>query len=439
MKNLWRWELVTNSLLNTAYFHQLASYDRLVIGYSGGLDSTVLLHLLSTQPQLHSKIVAVHINHGLSTNAPSWQLHCQKICQQLDIPLMAQQIDFNKEANIEDAARHARYAVFKTLIGKNECLILAHHLNDQAETLLLHLMRGAGVNGLAAMVPAKPFAQGELLRPLLHYSRRELEVYAHDHGLQWIDDESNENIDFSRNFLRHDIIPLLASRWPKVVNNLARSSEHCQQALANLEDLALIDCPSLANNSPYLTIDSLMVLNRARLTNVLRLWFKKNGVKLPSTLTLNCIITEVIQAREDTSPQVSWQDNCVRRYQKTLYLLKNSLPEIEKTLVWDSFPEPLDLPLGLGSLHATLGEQGLFIPANSVIEIGFRQGGESFRWHGQNKELKKLFQEWRIPPWLRQHVPLVYINQQLACVVGYAISDLFYSSLPNEVFQISLV
>ncbi|WP_198333096.1 tRNA lysidine(34) synthetase TilS [Legionella clemsonensis] len=429
---------MTKGLLDTAFLNCLLRYNHLFIGYSGGLDSTVLLHSLSTNPQLSSKLTAVHVNHGLSPNAQQWQQHCQEFCSKLGIPFIVRQVDFKRDANIEEAARRARYTVFSNLIDNKDCLILGHHLNDQAETLLLHLLRGTGIDGLAGMSSKKRFSRGELLRPFLSVSRAILEEYASAHQLQWINDESNENIAFSRNFLRHQVIPVLASRWPQVVNNLVRTSKHCRQAQENLDDLAKIDCPDLEKTSTHLSLESLFTLNQTRLANVLRVWLKGNQVKLPPTVTFERLISEVIQAKPDANPEVSWEDNCVRRYQNTLYLVREVSGPLSP-VSWTSFPEPLDLGPDLGTLQAHITSKGLAVPPKSTIEVRFRQGGETLNWHGQTKTLKKLFQEWQVPPWLRNRIPLVYINQQLACVVGYAVSDQFYKTKAKLAYEIVII
>lgn len=461
MRNSWQWGPVTKSLLDAVrstpvisshqddgqdmmqevevitgtILRKLGQYNRVFVGFSGGLDSTVLLHSLARQPLLINKLIAVHINHCLSVNAPAWQSHCQQFCNEWHIPLVIKQVEFEQQANIEDEARKARYQVFELLVEADDCLILGHHLNDQAETLLLQLLRGAGIDGLAAMAPIRKFSQGWLLRPFLQHSRQLLEVYAQLHQLQWIDDESNQDIFFSRNYLRHQIMPLLCSRWPAVVNNLARTTKHCQQAQANLDDLAKIDCPALTQNSLILSIVPLIALSTARISNILRFWFKSNKVRLPSAVIFNRLISEVIQARNDANPQVSWGDICVRRYQQTLYLLKSKQNLVSASLNWSFFPQSLDLE-GRGFLHAKQANKGIVFPPQSRIEVRFRQGGELFNWHGQTKQLKKLFQEWRVPPWLRDCIPLLYINAQLASVVGYAVSDLFYQEDSLNAYQL---
>ncbi|HHF7346209.1 TPA: tRNA lysidine(34) synthetase TilS [Legionella feeleii] len=426
---------MTQSLLTIDWLTQLERYHRIFVGFSGGLDSTVLLQRLAIEPALFPKLTAVHVNHGLSPNALVWQAHCQQFCATLKIPLIIKSVDFARQSNIEEMARKARYQVFAQLLEKSDCLVLGHHLNDQAETLLLQLFRGAGIEGLSAMAVEKEFMQGNLLRPFLHHTRQTLENYARLNQLQWIDDESNQDISFSRNYIRHQVLPLLSARWPGIVNSLARTSTHCQQAQANLDDLARIDCPALVQAGSQLVISTFSHLSQARITNILRLWFKANQVRLPNTVTFNRLINEVIHARPDANPQISWDDVSVRRYQETLYLLKRQVKPSLLAITWTSFPKPLDLGES-GVLFASVNDKGLIVPPHSKIEIRFRQGGELFHWHGQSKQLKKLLQEWQIPPWLRGQIPLVFINGELAAVIGYAISDSFYGTTPAPAYEL---
>ncbi len=425
---------MTDPLLNRYWLNQLVSYDKLLVGFSGGLDSTVLLHILSLQPELHCKISAVHIHHGLSTNASVWQSHCQQFCAEHEIPIIVRQVEFARGANIEENARMARYQEFAALLADHDCLLLAHHRDDQAETLLLQLFRGAGLNGLSAMLPSKPFARGNVVRPLLDYSRKMLEDYAKLHKLAWIEDESNQDCTFSRNYLRHEIVPLLQEKWPGVVNSLVRSASHCQQALRNLEALALIDCAELAERNDTLSLLPLQTLTRDRLSNVLRLWLKNNQVRLPSTTIFNCLIDEVMAATMDAQPCVQWGTVRVTRYQQKLYLLKNEIC-LPVTVEWSNFPERIFIE-GLGFLQATAVDKGLRVPAGIDVQVRFREGGELFNWHGQTKQLKKLLQQWQVPPWQRDSIPLIYIDNCLAAIVGFAISDDYYSNEPAQVYSI---
>jgi tRNA(Ile)-lysidine synthase len=233
------------------------------------------------------------------------------------------------------------------------------------------------------------------------------------------------------------VIPMLRLRWPKVVNNLVRTSGHCRQAQANLDDLAKMDCPALRQRSPVLPIAALHPLDSARISNVLRLWFKNNKLSLPSTAICKRLIDEVIAASEDADPQVTWNNICVRRYQQALYLMQNETKPLPDRLLWCFFPDPIHLE-GIGDLQAKKEANGLVFPPQGQIEIRFRQGGELFNWHGQTKQLKKLFQQWGIPPWLRGRIPLLYVNTQLAAVIGYAMSDRYYRENSANAYQLSL-
>lgn len=413
---------MTELLFDLAWLNRLQSYKQLVVGFSGGLDSTVLLHWCASIPALKSRLLAVHVNHGLSSNALSWQIHCERWCAQLQIPFVTHAVEFNRDANIEEGARTARYALFQDLVPKDGCLLLGHHKDDQAETLLLNLFRGAGVDGLAAMPEIASFGLGVVARPLLSCFQVQLSHYAQCHQLQWIEDESNEDSYYSRNYLRHRVMPLLNEKWPGVVSNLARTAKHCQSAQMNLYALAQEDCAALKKETTSLDTAPLENLSEERLVNVLRYWLKSNAVKSPSTAVCSQII-RLIDAAEDANPVVRWHDISIRRYQKILYIERETL-DVRQEAFWTDFPKPLKL--GNKIVHARPAHQGLFIPQGAQLRITFRQGGESFVFRGQTKSLKKLFQQWHIPPWLRAGVPLLYIDNQLAAVAGYAISDSFF-------------
>jgi tRNA(Ile)-lysidine synthase len=280
---------------------------------------------------------------------------------------------------------------------------------------------------LAAMKVWGHLGAGRVARPFLSSSRHQLESYASSHNLKWIEDESNEDTNYSRNFLREQVMPLLESKWPGVVGTIARTATHCQQARMNLDDLALEDCPELVTSTSSLCITSLKSLTLERITNVLRFWLKQNKVQLPGTDTFQRLIHEVIFARSDATPLVSWNTTEIRRHQEHLFITFKQTQTLPECIKWSEFPKTLALPEHGIFLSVEHAEQGLMIPENAKISIQFRTGGESFLWRGQRKELKKLFQEWNIPPWIRARVPLLYINDKLAAVIGYAISDEFFT------------
>jgi tRNA(Ile)-lysidine synthase len=283
----------------------------------------------------------------------------------------------------------------------------------------------------------KPFAAGVLMRPLLHQSRQSLLQYAHHHQLTWIEDDSNQDTRFSRNYLRHQILPLLTAKWPAVVANLCRSVDHCQQARHNLDALALLDCPDLLTTKSTLPLALITTSDSKRLANVLRHWLKKNEVRLPSTEILSRILEDVIGAAVDSEPCVAWDAVCVRRYQNVLYLLpQNRVGYIDTTIDWLMFPEPLLLCNDGRRLTATRADAGLYVPQGAHIQVRRRQGGERFFWRGQTKSLKKLLQFWRIPPWLRDELPLIYIDNNLAAVAGFAVSDRWYGCQGTDTYHI---
>jgi tRNA(Ile)-lysidine synthase len=394
----------------------LQTFSRLYVGLSGGLDSTVLLHLLASKMADLPPIQAIYIHHGISPNATAWQTHCETFCQSLAIPLITKKIAFNRACNLEEAARKARYAALADEVQASEALLTGHHADDQAETLVLQLMRGAGVDGLSAMKKHSPFAAGALVRPLLAISRRELENYATRHALVWIEDESNLDNHYARNFLRNIIFPALRDKWPATNNVLNRTAQLAQDAKVCLDDLAMLDMGSFAEFD-QLPFRLLTELSRERVLNCLRFWIKKQVHILPSAATLTRIYTEVIQSREDATPAVSFGNHIVRRFNQRLYL-EPVLQSLQAVVIpWTHFPERCEPGEAFGVFEGTGKAEN--------VEIRFRQGGEVLRLHGQTKSLKKLFQQWKIPPWKRESIPLIYIAGQLAVVVGYARSDDF--------------
>lgn len=421
-------------LIPSDTLRRLASYRRIYVGFSGGLDSTVLLHYLQAQSHLRDKLVAVHVHHGLQPAADSWLAHCKTTCQDWGVACQTFQLALTATTNIESSARQARYQTFASLIQPHECFVTAHHQDDQAETLLLHLMRGTGIKGLSGIAACSPFHAGFMVRPLLESSRAQLQAYATQFALVWVEDASNRNLQFSRNFMRHDIMPRLQQRWPAVCKTLARTADISRSVQANLDDLAVIDCPMFADDQALfniLPLHSLYSLSVDRVHNVVRYWLQRQAILPPSYALMQIIVEELIHAKQDAKPCV-WVDtqHCIRRYQDTLYVDQMKQKASRLVVAWENFPESCCLP-NHGMLHAEPAAQGLRVESGDSLHIRFRQGGENFVWHQQTKSLKKLFQEWQIPPWLRNTIPLLFINNQLAMVVGYAISDSFFATAGN--------
>jgi tRNA(Ile)-lysidine synthase len=400
----------------------LSRYDRLLVGFSGGLDSTVLLHALFTSLYAN-RVTAIHVHHGLNTQADAWENHCQTLSDKWGIPLIVRRVTINADANVEEQARLARLGVFASLLTERDALLLAHHADDQAETLLLNLMRGAGIDGLSAMPAQKDCGAGVLIRPFLKYSRSMLKTYASMHQLSWVDDSSNQDDRFSRNYIRHQVMPLLVKKWPQAVAHINSSATHCQEARVQLNVLAELDAGSTSIANDTLDCAGFMDFDHARIRNILRLWLRHNQVPLPSKDVLQHLIMDVLFATEDATPTVSWRHVVVRRYQQTLYLSSTRSLEPMTDIVWTTFPEPQ--PLGNTSkiIHAVPMSVGIRVKPTDRVMVRFRTGGEKIRLNGQTKTLKQLFQAWKVPPWQRQHVPLVYINGTLSSVIGFAINE----------------
>lgn len=394
----------------------LRGFSRLWVGFSGGLDSTVLLHLLAQEAANLPPIAAIHIHHGISPNAKAWQQHCESVCKAWHIPFITTSVSFDKSSNLEAVARSARYAALVNNLSEREALLTGHHADDQAETLLLQLVRGAGIGGLSGMKERKPFAAGMLVRPLLSLSRQALEQYARAKGLVFIEDESNLDESYSRNYMRHTILPLLQEKWPGVTGVLNRTTVLADYANKCLDDLAELDMPHLSTPN-QLPLQPLALLSRERIFNCLRFFIKQQVPQLPSAATVERIYTEVIQAKADATPEVCFGDYIIRRYDEVLFL-EPVLPSPNlPTIPWPDFPATLQAGYGLGLFTGTGKAE--------KVTIRFRQGGEVIVLHGHTKSLKKLFQQWKVPPWKRDSIPLIFIDDVLAVVVGYATGDNF--------------
>lgn len=405
----------------------------LLVGFSGGLDSTVLLHLISNTPALHGKIRAVHINHGLSQYADAWQRHCEDICQAWNVSLSVHQVQV-EPVNIEEDARLKRYAVFASELPSQGCLLLGHHQDDVAETLFLNLMRGSGLKGVGGIPERVIFARGTLFRPLLSCPRSEIQAYATQHALHWVEDESNDNRHFSRNYIRHEVLPTLQQRWPKANEKIAECARHLQEAQYNLYALAEIDCPLLREPTLSLPYEALLHLNEARLMNVIMTWLHRLGVQMPNAITCRRIINEIIYAAPDKTPVVAWGEYKVRRYESCLYL--SCGPDEQKSpKLWRNFPEPLRLN-SREVLVAYPASSGFYAPPGAVVEVRYRLGGETLKRHQSTHLLKKLFQEHRVLPWLRGNIPLVYVNDELVCAVDFLMRDPYDDATPPHIYQI---
>lgn len=408
-----------------AALKQIPPASRYWVAYSGGLDSHVLLHALSViRSELDTDIHAVHVNHGLSKDAHSWSRHCAAVCSELNVPFDTFDVKAapQRGESPEAAARHARYAALAEIVRQEDCLLTAHHQDDQAETVLLQMLRGSGPRGLAAMPLYTEFSQGMLGRPLLGFTRDELHDYARQERLQWVNDHSNFDTGYQRNYLRHEVLPLIKSRWPAMARIVSRTAAHCADAARLMDAIAGQDLDKILGPQPNtLYIAELLALKESNQRNVLRFWFRRLGLELPETVHLDQLSHDVLDAADDRMPLLTWAGVEVRRYRDLLYVM-TPLPghDLESVTEWNMMTA-LALPAGLGRLNAKEAQgKGLnaALCRSQPVTIRYRQGGERCRPVGDDhtRSVKKLFQECGIPPWQRDRIPFIYVGDQLAAV-----------------------
>ncbi|MDP3846579.1 MAG: tRNA lysidine(34) synthetase TilS [Pseudomonas sp.] len=390
------------------------------VAFSGGLDSTVLLHLLVglAQRQQLPPLRAIHIQHGLQVAAEAWPAHCQQVCDELGVPLLQHEVQVQPGASLEQAARDARYAAFAELLGADEVLLTAQHCDDQAETLLFRLLRGAGARGLAAMPASRPLGAGHLVRPLLAVSRAELEGYARSNGLGWVEDPSNCDERFSRNFLRRQVLPLLTQRWPQAVASMARSAAHLSEAQGLLDELAQADLTLMQPDSrfawlslPSLPLTSLLSLSAARQRNLLRHWLAPLTPMPDSDHWAGW--TSLVNAAVDAAP--IWR------------LARGELQRADGRLWWLSGPwlqplPPIDLPLTTAARLSLPGNGHIYLLGQApegALQVRYRQGGEVLQLAGRGRrDLKRLLNEAGVPGFLRDRLPLLYQGEELLAVAN---------------------
>lgn len=380
-----------------------------LVAFSGGLDSTVLLHAL-TQAKLNIPIQAVYIEHGLQAISKDWIQHCQNICQQWQISFSVQQLDLvpHKGDSIEALARKARYAALESQLKPNGVLLTAQHADDQIETFLLQFLRGSGVAGLASMPFCKTWGKGWHVRPLLSFTRKALAEYAQQYELHWIEDPSNQNLDFDRNYLRKKVIPILKQRWQGLAKTTLRSAHFCAESNTLNQVLAKQSCDEIQQGN-RLNHYKLKALPEIQQRNILRFWITTSGFELPNHSRLQQI-QQFIGQKNKASAQVAWQQTELRVYQDYFFLMRPLCPfDPSIRLNWNTQLTPkYPLPAHLGTLE---------INSNRAcnLQIRFRQGGERFKAINQahSKDLKHIFQENKVLPWMRQRIPLIYQQNQL--------------------------
>jgi len=455
-------ELVKSELVN---FFKDYPQRPIVIAYSGGIDSQVLLHALAAikqNNQLSNQLSVCHIDHGLSTNAKSWQQFAKQQCQKLALPLIIQEVKVKalSQQSLEALAREARYRALKITSPNNALIVTGHHGDDQGETFLLALKRGSGLKGLSAMAKVSRLTSLSeeqcLVRPLIKFTRRDIEDYAKQHNLTWVEDESNQDEVFDRNFIRHQIMPLLTKRWPKFLKTINRSAGHCSEAQLLLTDLAQLDLNESQVTSDSLSVVKLKQLSKARFNNLLRYFIETKQVLMPTTEQLDQVHQQ-LSAEADKCPAIKVADHWFRRYQEQLYFTV----DFEDVSSWqNTFTEEdviqsqcgynIDLPDKLGQITVIKqinqrnktqrddkAQYEIKAPArNQNITIRFTHNNPrclpDYRQH--SRPLKKVLQELSISPWQRKRLAFLYYDEVLVAVLGHFIcksylADAFTPSL----------
>ncbi len=391
------------------------------IAYSGGLDSTVLLHLLRNDAQ----VTAVHVNHGMQAQADAWQQHCEYWCAQWQVPLqVCAVVPDICGGGPEASARDARYAAMAEIMQPGDVLLTAQHARDQAETFLLQALRGAGIHGLAGMPAVAEFAAGRIARPLLKISRQDLQEYAQQHALQWVEDPSNADLKLARAFLRQRISPALDQYWPGFEQRLSRAAAWCADATRLTDELAAMD--SALCQGPVekcLSINKLMILSAPRQDNLIRYWLRQLQLPAPDHRHMQAV-RELLETHQHAAhPVVSWANCELRRYQQWLFAMSALAPPPgDCELSWDGC-KPLQLPPDCGRLEVRAAI------STGSLSVRFRQGGERLQLNGRSHHtrLKQVLQVAKIPDWVRARLPLVFYGDKIIAVADFWQSDQFFS------------
>jgi len=395
-----------------------------VVALSGGEDSACLLTALvqpGSRPFRDLPVRAIHVDHGLSPAAADFQRACEELCRSLAVPLtvVAVSVDSGRGVSIEAAARDARYAVLAQDLKARECLLTAHHADDQAETLLLQLLRGAGLKGMAAMPLCRAWAGGWHLRPLLHFAKRDLRRFGVDAGVTAVTDPMNDDTRFDRAYLRRHLWPVIEARWPGAAIAVARTAGHVAAA-QGLLDRAAAQTVDLLRDGDALSVAGLRALSVPEQVNTLRYWISAHAAPPPSTARLSEAVRQILAADADHQPAVIWGGHALRRYRNRLFLTAASPPALKEDCEWPvADGSSLDLGGELGVLQWVPQPGGLDASRwPCTLMVRRRRGGETLKAQrrGRTRSLQHLCQSLGVVPWMRDALPLVYAGHDLIAV-----------------------
>ena len=399
------------------------------VAYSGGVDSHVLLVLMARlrDERRSFSLRAVHVDHSMQVDSRSWAEHCRKVCRDLRVPLEVCECTVKAgSSGPEASARRARYQQFSQILHKGEHLLLAQHAEDQAETFLLQALRGSGPDGLAGMPGKRVFAEGMMTRPLLGCSQQSLLDTARVLALDWVEDPSNQQLQFDRNFLRLRVMPIIKARWPAATHTLGRSAMRSAAASQALMSMAQQDLDSIkVAGKPELRVSALKRLPDERSFTAIRLWVRQRGLQMPRLQDLIQVHSDIIDAGHDTHGVVNVRDYEFRRHRDSLYLLMPTSDVAPFRYTWDApFDDLFIAETGATITASECFRQGIRLPDSGSVVVKSRAGGELIRLGNPpfHKAVKKILQESSAPPWQRAAIPLIYINEELAVVWQLAVA-----------------
>lgn len=431
------------------------STTAMAIAYSGGLDSTVLLHLANTYAKAHNlSLFAFHVHHGLSVNADAWLAHCREQCGAWELPFDAREVKIaeQQKSGIEEAARLKRYAALGGMCNAHQVplLLTAHHQDDQAETVLLQLLRGSGVAGLSGMDSANhaPDLLGDaslmMGRPLLNLTREQLECYASQNELSFVEDESNLDPRYARNALRHQVMPILQQYFPGFQQRFSRTAQHAQSAQQLLIALAAQDLATCLEGT-YLLVSKLQSFSDERIDNMLRYWFGLRGMRMPSTSWLREMRTQLLQAKHDAQVCVTHADCHIRRHRDRVFITLRDdaiVDEIDAlTFQWDG-SAAMHFPRFGGTLYFDAVEAGMDVAKlrDQTLTLQLRSGGERLKLalNRPTKSLKYHYQAFDVPAWERLRLPLLFNGKTLLFAAGIGMDCHALSDQASDQKQIGL-
>jgi len=410
-----------------------------LVGFSGGADSTALLFAIKQlEGRLNTPIRAIHVNHGIHADADQWQKHCVNFCQQHQISLTYRKVSLKGDGGkgMEAEARHLRYQAMSALLEPGDQLLTAHHADDQAETLLLNLMRGSGIDGLSAMPQSRPLGAGLLLRPLLDFENIALINYLQENDISWLEDPSNQSMNHDRNFMRHEVLPLLEGRWQGVNKRMLLTRNAMAEARSLLERLADEYLTQYLRNPTVMQIAAQLDQDPALFKLVIRRWLKQAGLPSIPLRSLESLYDQVFESVEAHKVRIQWEDCILRLYQNQLWLQHGAEVPPCPDLNWPDNQARIELGNDIGKLlfdglNAYGPPKGFrVVNRQSCPDRTIRQGGH-------HKQLKKLFQSFGIPGWLRDSIPLCLLDDELVAIGDWCLDDQFATWLSENAIKLA--